>query len=127
MEESSEVRHVKAFETVLPDRKQPSKVVNSNQPFHVRLILDPTEVPDATACNVLVYARPLQGGIRKMVGGASQLIHAETPSVSVEIPARTLLPGMYRLEAAIHDTPASSPSAETTFKEVAESGVVHIY
>jgi hypothetical protein len=129
--ELSGVLRVSRLATVQLRTDAPPYVAHVNEAFHVRLLLDFSEVKTTPSisldCVITIWAKRLGTGARQIVGeGRSTFMPlAEVPcTVESVIP----LQGTYRLEALVTLTPASTiPSPHSTLRAWLEGGLLQVY
>lgn len=106
-------------------------LLSHNQPFHLRIMLDLTEVhvtPDDALIHfsAAVYAKNLAGSVRVCVGETRGII-AVSDRVAVSIAGRSLPKGVYRLEASTMIGVMDVDEANPKIKSWLEGGLLQVY
>jgi hypothetical protein len=100
--QTTEALHIREFNIIPTGAWRPTGVVPTNSPFHVQLILDPSDIATEQAgrlnYNVSIYAKRLEGGHRKIIGEVKGEVKSTDP-FKTKVAATALPTGIYRFEA----------------------------
>lgn len=88
-----------------PGLKSPTKVIAHDQPFKMQMVFDFTGVLPATylpsECHVSVYAKSIATPLRQSLTESKFAISTDKPQVSLDLDAKALQEGHYRLEVKL--------------------------
>jgi hypothetical protein len=94
--------HIREFNIIPTGAWRPTGVVPTDSPFHVQLTLDPSDIASEQAgglnYNVSIYAKRLEGGLRKIIGEVKGEVKSTDP-FKTKVAATALPSGTYRFEA----------------------------
>ena len=104
-----------------------NRIGQANQPLKIKLKLNLSKIllgqQLPVTCNLLVYARPLEGGQRQMIAEAVKLLRS-ADVFDLDLETRSLPRGTYNLETVVTSKlPSGMPAP---FNYFSKGGIVHV-